>query len=530
VSDPTNGSAPGDDVTGQSTGAPADGTHSTEVTRRRSDRHTAKKHRHPWLRRVAFGVAGLLVVSLVLGVAAYVKLNGNIHRLDITGALGDRPSQQATTDAQTNLAPLNIFVMGSDSREGTNLGKGQTEYGMAGSRSDTNLIVHLSADRKSAIVVSIPRDSMTMAPRDCKNKNDKVQNGVVRQWNQNFTLGGPACTIRTFEGLTGIFIDHFVVIDFRGFQSMVDALGGVTVCLPEAVKDRQSFLDLPAGKSRVNGKNALAYVRLRHNIGDGSDLGRIDRQQAFLSSVIQEATKSSLLLRPDKLFRFLNATTSAMTTDKGLDIGEMKDIAQSVQKIGTDQIRFVKLPTESYAPDPNRVQWTSSADTIWKAIRTDKPLPGTKVPSSTTTATGSPTTTGPALTVSPDQIQVRVSNDSGIAGLAKQSAAELQVQGFNVSSYITGNKSADGVVVRYGPGHKDAARTVAAVYPGAQLREDDSLGATIELSMGVGAPKAVEIPNRLGTQPLPKPTVSATPSTGPTETIKARTADQDICN
>lgn len=531
MSEPTNGSAPGDDIPSQSTGAPADGTRSTtDVPRRRSDRHTAKQHRHPWLRRAAFGVAGLLVVSLVLGVAAYVKLNGNIHRLDISSALGDRPKPQATTDAQTNLAPLNIFVMGSDSREGTNLGKGQTEYGMAGSRSDTNLIVHLSADRKSAIVVSIPRDSMTMAPRDCKNKNDKVENGVVRQWNQNFTLGGPACTIRTFEGLTGVFIDHFVVIDFRGFQSMVDALGGVTVCLPEAVKDRQSFLDLPAGKSRVNGKNALAYVRLRHNIGDGSDLGRIDRQQAFLSSVIQEATKSSLLLRPDKLFRFLNATTSAMTTDNGLNVGEMKDIAQSVQRIGTDQIRFVKLPTEAYAPDPNRVQWTSSADTIWKALRTDKPLPGTKVPSSTTTATGSPTTTGPALTVSPDRINVRVSNDSGIAGLAKQSAAELQVQGFNVSSYITGNKSTDGVVVRYGPGQKEAARTVAAVYPGAQLREDDSLSTTIELSMGVGSPKAVEIPNRLGTQPLPKPTVSATPSTGPSETIKARTADQDICS
>ncbi len=198
-----------------------------------------------------FGVAGVLVVALVLGIAAYVKLNGNINRLDISSALGERPAPQATTDAQTNLGPVNIFVMGSDSREGTKLGKQQTEYDTYGARSDTNLIVHLSADRKSAIVVSIPRDSMTKAPRDCKNKNDKVENGVIRQWNSNFTLGGPACTIRTFEGLTGIFVDHFVVIDFRGFQSMVDSLGGVTVCLPEAVNDRQSHLDLPAGKSKV---------------------------------------------------------------------------------------------------------------------------------------------------------------------------------------------------------------------------------------------------------------------------------------
>jgi LCP family protein required for cell wall assembly len=476
-----------------------------------------------------FGVAGLLVVALVLGVAAYVKLNGNISRLDISDALGDRPEPQATTDAQTNLAPINIFVMGSDSREGTKLGKGQTEYGMEGSRSDTNLIVHLSADRKSAIVVSIPRDSMTMAPRNCKNKADKVENGVIRQWNQNFTLGGPACTIRTFEGLTGIFVDHFVVIDFRGFQQMVDALGGVTVCTPEPINDKDSHLVLPAGKSKVNGKQALGYVRVRKTVGDGSDLGRIDRQQAFLSSVIQEATKSSLLLRPDKLFRFLNATTQAMTTDKGLDVGEMKDIAGSVAKIGTDQIRFVKLPTETYPPDPNRVQWTSGAETIWKAIRKDEALPGTKVPSSTTTATASPTT-APVLTVSPGDIQVRVTNNSGVAGLAKQASAELQVQGFKIGSYLSGTGApTEGVVVRYGPNMKEAARTVAAVYPGAQIREDKLLGSTIELSMGVGSPQAVEIPNRLGTTPLPKPSVTATAGPSSTPTIKARTAAQDIC-
>jgi LCP family protein required for cell wall assembly len=531
VSEPTNGSAPGGDTAGQSTGALGDGTQQDAGThRRRSDRHAGKTHRHPWLRRTAFAVVGVLVVTLVLGVAAYVKLNGNIKRLDISSALGERPTQQATTDAQTKQAPLNIFVMGSDSREGTSLGKGQTEYGLAGSRSDTNLIVHLSADRQSAIVVSIPRDSMTKAPRDCKNKNDKVQDGVIRQWNQNFTLGGPACSIRTFEGLTGIFIDHFVVIDFRGFQDMVNALGGVTVCLPEAVKDPQSHLDLPAGRTRVNGTNALAYVRLRHNIGDGSDLGRIDRQQAFLSSVIQEATKSSLLLRPDKLFRFLNATTSAMTTDTALDVGQMKDIAQSVAKIGTDQIRFVKLPTTTYAPDPNRVQWTSGAEPIWKAIRKDQPLPGTKVPSSTTTATAPPTTTAPALTVSPGDIQVRVTNNSGVAGLAKQAAAELRVQGFTITSYVTGTGApTDGVVVRYGPDMAEAARTVAAVYPGAQIREDALLGSTIELSMGVDSPRAVEIPNRLGTTPLPKPSVTATQGSSSTATIKARTAAQDIC-
>ncbi|WP_270888871.1 LCP family protein [Pedococcus sp. 5OH_020] len=524
MSDPTTGSTPAETGPERETGAGGPAASSEDAQR---DTAGARKgHRHPWLRRALIAVAALVVVVLVLAVAAYVKLNGNIHRLDLSNALGQRPTPHATTDAVTNLAPLTMMVMGSDSRAGTKLGKGQTEYGMTGARSDTNLVVHLSADRKSAIVVSIPRDSMTKAPRDCKNKNDTVQNGVMRQWNQNFTLGGPACTIRTFEGLTNIYVDHYVVIDFRGFQNMVDALGGVTVCTPTPIDDKDSHLVLPAGKTKVNGKQALGYVRVRKTIGDGSDLGRIDRQQAFLSSVIQEATRSSMLLRPDRLFRFLDAATKATTTDLG--VGEMKDIAQSVARIGTDQIRFVKLPTTTYAPDPNRVQWTPAAETIWTAIREDKPLPGTKAPSGTTTSTA--TATPAPLTVAPRSIQVRISNDSGVPGLAKQAAAELEVQGFRVSSYVTGTGAPTrGVVVRYGAGMKEAARTVAAVYPGAQIRQDDLLGSTVELSMGLGSPPAVAVPNRSGNQPLPKPSVTATTPKS-TETIAARTANQDICS
>jgi LCP family protein required for cell wall assembly len=544
VSDPTDGStrgprfdpawtpgATGDDTAGHAAGGDHDaagGDAPPDDHGRRSDRHKNRHHRHPWLRRTIFGVSALLVVVLVLGVGAYLKLTGNIHRIDISGALGDRPAQQATTDAKTNLPPLNIMVMGSDSRQGTKLGDQQTEYGIYGARSDTNLVVHLSADRKSAMVVSIPRDSMTMAPRDCKNKKDTVQNGVIRQWNSNFTLGGPACTIRTFEGLTNIYINHFVVIDFRGFERMVDALGGVTVCTPEAINDKDSHLVLPAGRSKINGKQALGYVRVRKTIGDGSDLGRIDRQQAFMSSVIQEATKSSLLLRPDKLFRFLDAATKSTTTDMG--IGEMKDLAQSLSSIGVDQIRFVKLPTKTYAPDPNRVEWTPAADTIWTAMREDKPLPGTKRPSGTTSATASPTRTEP-LTVSPRDIQVRVTNDSGVSGLAKQSGDALTVQGFHVTSLVNGSGApTHGVVVRYGPGMEAAAKTVAAVFPGAQIRADELLGSTLELSMGLDSPNPVEVPNRSGTQPLPKPSVTATAGPSSTETIKARVANEDICS
>jgi LCP family protein required for cell wall assembly len=517
---------------GSESSTPGDATAGGQGPGRRTERH--KDHKHPWLRRGGIAVAAALAVALVLSVVAYVKLTGNINRLDITEALGDRPELQATTDAETNLAPVNILVMGSDTREGignSKYGSNNAEYGVAGARSDTNLVVHLSADRKSAVVVSIPRDSMTKAPRNCADKSWSVEEGVVRQWNANFTEGGPTCTIKTFEGLTGIYLDHFVVIDFRGFEKMVDALGGVTVCTPEPINDRDSKLTLPAGKTKVNGKQALGYVRVRKTVGDGSDLGRINRQQAFLSSVVQQATSSSLLLRPDRLFRFLNATTQSMTTDDDLGVGKMRDVAQSVARIGMDQIRFVTVPIEDYPQDPNRVQWAESADLLWESLREDKPLPGQKPPpGSKPSPSPSPTTSTP-LTVAPNLIRVRVTNDSGVPGLARQAAGALEVQGFRIDGFVNGTGTPGrGTVIRHGKGMEESARTVAAAFPGSKIRSDDQLGSTIEVSVGQGSKNVVEVPNRIGSTPIPSPTVTATAPPSSTATIKARTADQDICS
>lgn len=542
MSEPTPGSGPsepGDSSASSPQVGPSE-THPTEShtgpeagtgeppLRRRSDRH--KDHKHPWLRRGGIAVAAALAVILVLSVVAYVKLTGNINRIDITEALGKRPQKQATTDVNTKLGPMNIMVMGSDTRAGSGNDKYGSSGSISGARSDTNLVVHLSADRKSAVVVSIPRDSMTKAPRSCSDKEWSPDTGVVRQWNANFTLGQEACVIKTFEGLTGIYIDHFVVIDFRGFQSMVDALGGVTVCTPVPIDDKEAKLVLPAGKTKVNGKQALGYVRVRKTVGDGSDISRINRQQAFLSSVVQEATSSSLLLRPDKLFRFLDAATHSMTTDSDFGIGNMRDVAQSVARIGMDQIRFVTVPIEAYPADKNRVQWAPAADALWEAIREDKPLPGQKPPPGTKTPTPTPTTSEP-LTVAPNLIRVRVTNDSGAAGLARQAAGALEVQGFRIQGYVNGTGvPGKGTVIRYGKGMKEAARTVAAAFPGAKIRQDDQLGSTIEVSVGQGSKDVVEVPNRIGNKPIPSPTVTAPPVPTSTVTIKARTANQDICS
>lgn len=487
-----------------------------ELTRRADVRaeRVCEVRRHR--RRRGIAITGIIASVIVVGlVAAYLRLTGNIDRIDVSDMLGD---DRPTAAGNLSTGPLNILLIGSDVREGDgNEGYGSGEW-EPGQHSDTNLLLHISGDRSSVTMVSIPRDSMVPAPVDCDANAPEAQ-WKVRQWNQNFTTGGPGCLIRTIEGNTDIFVNHFAVVDFGGFKDMVDALGGVPVCTPVDIDDPKSNLTLSAGRHRLDGEQALGYVRTRYTIGDGSDIGRIKRQQAFMSSVAQEATRSSLLLRPDRLLRFLDAATQSLTTDPEFGLGQMRDVAESVKGIGVDKIQFVTVPTQPYAPDENRVQWAPAAATLWEAIRNDRDL---AAPS----PTPSPSTTAP-LTVSPDKVRVEVVNSSGTIGLAKQTVAALRVQGFADPTSVNSDVPAKGVTVEYSGEGLEAARTAAAAFPGATLTKvTRDLGGQVRVILGAGARGVVEVPNRLGSEPLPTPTVSATPNPSQIETRKA---DQDIC-
>ncbi len=331
----------------------------SDATRRERADTEARETRHTRRRRVLAGL-GVFVLVVVIGLGvAWWRLEGNISRLDVSKDLGTRPTAAA--------GPLNILLIGSDNREGEGVPGASLS---SGARSDTTLIAHVSADREHVTVVSVPRDSMVPAPPNCKNSTPKDE-WVVQQWNAMFSIGGPACLITTIEGNTGLRMDHFAVVDFRGFRDMVDALGGVPICAPEAIDDPKAKLKLSAGRHVLDGTQALGYVRARKTLGDGSDLGRIARQQAFLSSVVQEATRTSLLVRPDKLFGFLDAATKSLTTDEQFDLGTMKDLASSVKDIGVKNIQFITVPVQEYPADPNRVEWAPSADVLWQTLRDD---------------------------------------------------------------------------------------------------------------------------------------------------------------
>jgi LCP family protein required for cell wall assembly len=314
-------------------------------------------------------LATLLTLGMVSGLSVaflYRHLNGNINHIVVDDQLYDRPPK-VHIDAPKQ--PLNILVMGSDSRDCAGCGIDQE----AGGGSDTTILFHLSADRESAYGVSIPRDSLVDRP-DCKNDDgDTIPGGTNVMWNAAYSYGGPACTIQQFEQTTGIQIDNYVVVDFGSFKGMVDAVDGVEVCVPEDIDSSEYGITIPAGTRTLDGKEALAYVRVRHGVGDGSDIGRIKRQQAFIGALVAKVLSSGTLTRFDRLVRFLNAATQGLTTDIP-NIKEMAKVGLQFQDIGLKRIRFITVPFVYSTSQPGRVEWTDDATTLWDRIANDQPL------------------------------------------------------------------------------------------------------------------------------------------------------------
>jgi LCP family protein required for cell wall assembly len=205
---------------------------------------------------------------------------------------------------------------------------------------------------------------------------------MFSMFNYAFEQGGSACTIRTVEKLTGIRINHHMVVDFSGFKDMVDAVDGVEVCLKEPMNDHAARLKLPAGKQTLNGEQALGFVRARKSLGNGSDTDRMDRQQKFLGALISKVRSDDVLLNPAKLYPVLDAATSSLTTDPGLaSLRGLYDLVRGLRDIPTDSIQFLTVPRTSYVLNANRDQLMEpAAARLFKRLRADKPVVVAKEP------------------------------------------------------------------------------------------------------------------------------------------------------
>ncbi|WP_410538321.1 LCP family protein [Streptomyces sp. KL2] len=327
--------------------------------------------RRRWLRWAALGAS---LAVLAAGGAAWVlysRLDGNI-RTDVEAADQLRRFDRERPAAVVHKAK-NILLIGSDDRSGDN---GRYGRDSGTQRSDTTILLHLSADRSSATGVSIPRDLMVDIP-ECSGPDGTATRPLFAQFNWAYERGGAACTIRTVENLTGIRVDHHLIVDFTGFENLVDAVGGVEVCLAEPVNDPEAHLVLDAGPQRLDGEQALGYVRARKGIGDGSDTQRMERQQEFLSTLLRQVRDDGLLTDPAELYRVLDAVTSSLTADPGLDsLSELYDLVSGVRDMPGERVRFMTVPRQPYTYDPNRDELVQpDADLLFAALRDDRPVP-----------------------------------------------------------------------------------------------------------------------------------------------------------
>jgi LCP family protein required for cell wall assembly len=441
---------------------------------------------------VARGLAVLLAVVVAGGsLAAYAKYRSlwdGIGRVNVAGDLtGKRPP--ADPNAQ------NILVIGSDTRVGRN-GKIGGNEGIGGARSDTIMVVHIAPGAHKVVVLSIPRDSVVPILNCTAEAGTSGQTAQpldqIEQINASYAYGGPGCLWKTVEQTTGIHIDDFVELTFVGFEKVINDLGGVNVCLPEAVHDPMSGLRLTAGRHHIGGAQALAFWRTREDLGEGDDPQRIQRDQFLMAALLQGVEHSSLLKSPSTLLRVIDSLTSHrdVTTDTGLTAEGMLRLGEDLRGISTKSVQFVTVPWTVYtgnaqwidsaetptSGEPEWVQWVQpQANNLFSAISHD-----TKLPKATKKKK--------VKTVKPASVDVQVLNGTTTADLATTTAASLTSRGFHIvgSPADAPSDTYSSTVIQYGSAAElPAAHTLAALFSHVTFQQNPSLtGSTLSLILG----------------------------------------------
>ncbi|MBW8484659.1 LCP family protein [Actinomadura parmotrematis] len=465
------------------------------------------------------------------GVSAFVLLTSGgawAFQNYVAGAIG-KVGVNGLSGSDGPKGAMTILVAGVDRREGLTRAQQRAAHlgHDAGERSDTMMLLHVSRDHDRVSVVNLPRDSYVTIPSHKSNGSEGAKGSFVPSrpgkltWAYQF--GGPDLTVETIKQATNVSIDHYVEVNFYGFVNMVDALGGVQICTEQAIDDPKSGLRLPAGKSKVDGLKALAYARARYTLGDGTDLGRIDRQQAFMAALMKQALSSNTFGDPVKSTRFMNAVLKALRVDKDL-AGNLPKLADQMKHLSTDSVTFAKVPLSN--PGYNVVMWNASAPQstvqwdrgaaadLFSRFRHDEPLSGEKEASATPSASAS----ADAPTVAPAEIQVRVLNAVGTRGLAGRAGDDLAGVGFRVT-VVPGvaRRGLATTLIQYGPGRADSAKTLAAAIPGARLKKVAALGDHVQVLVGKDWDGATKVK------------VAGAPSAAASPAVQTGTATQKLC-
>jgi len=482
-------------------------------------------------RIVIWSLVGTSLAVVGTGGFLYWRLNANISSWDSAGVSESRPPE-AQADANGN-KPMNILLIGSDSRDGDNKDLGGGEDG--GARSDTTILLHVYADHKHAVGVSIPRDTLVTIPK-CMlpNKTWTSEQHEVR-FNAAFSVGNteqgnPACTQNTVEKLTDMRVDHTMVVNFEGFAAMTKAVDGVEVCLPNDIYEGDLNPNLghkgkkiySKGVQKVEGQSALDYVRLRHGIGDGSDVGRMKRQQAFLSALIKQVKSDGM--SPTTLYPLADAATKSLTVDESLDsIDKLTDLAMTLKNIDLHDIKFITTPWHYEGAKIGLNH--PDVDQLWASLKADRTLDGQDAGAASPAPEGTPVATpteAPAPPADGTGVKVAVYNGTTTGGLALSAATTLKGAHYTVTS--TGNAPSRNhatTVVQYGSASQKAhAQAVAALFPGATVEAGGTAG-TVTLILGKDYAATAGGASAAPSDPGPVSSEVA---------AEARSADQDACS
>ncbi len=493
-----------------------------------------------WAKILAWTSVVVAAIVVAGSLTAYVKVRtvlDSIHHTTLTD-LGKRPPKYTNA--------LNLLVFGTDKRAGLSahlqvklhVGTNQGE-----NNTDTIMVVHISPGRGKVTALSLPRDLMLPAYECAPGGGGPGQQQDMTaqvQINSLFAIGGPSCLVKTVEQVTGIRLDHFIELGFGGFVNAINDLGGVNVCLPFAINDYNSGLNLSKGPHHINGITALEFWRTRYSIGDGTDLQRIQRDQYLLSQVLHGVLHKGVLSSPSKLYTVVKDLAVSLTTDSGMTTTDLIHIAGSLSHISTGNVQFVTAPN---IPDPLQpaqvVLKDPQAKRLFYAIAHDTTLPKSATHPGGAGTGGKTGKTGAkppqVMDVQPSKIKVKVLNGSGQTGVAGNAATALATRGFHVTG--TGNAtSASGAidysytssVIEYGPASGlSVADVLKKELTAVTLRETPSLGpGRLNLILGSSftsrAPPSSGAP---GTQPTPSVGSLAKNSGGITATVGC-TGDQ----
>ncbi|GAA1481267.1 hypothetical protein GCM10009624_17070 [Gordonia sinesedis] len=404
----------------------------------------------------------------------------------------------------------NYLIVGTDTRSGQNAKVGAgTTADAEGARSDTIILVNIPANRSRVVAVSFPRDLQVDRP-ECQqwdNANGSYAGTLEPAYgvklNSIYADGGPQCLVRVLTQMSGLNINHFIAMDFVGFEKVVRAVGGVEVCSTTPLYDYElgQILRKP-GEQKLTGRRALNYVRARTISTEGNgDYGRIKRQQLFMSSLLRSTLSGNVLSNPSKLNSIVNTFIEYSFVDK-VDTQSLLDLAESMQGIDAGRVTFLTIPTSGTATDGsnNEIPRTEDIDAIFNAIIDDKPLPGeekakqsgsssTSSSSRTSASAPAPTPKAPpskvtATAQNPGNVGVRILNGTGRAGEASDVSDRLTPDGFDVRGVADASENRSDTVIRYGPGEQDSAATLAEMFPGATIQLDRTVRSGVEVILG----------------------------------------------